>query len=198
MMGLFTIQPPSWALARGGAKKGALGALGMGALLGIVAAPCVGPAVAALLAYVGARQDPLLGFALFFALSLGLGLPYLLLGALGGAARAALPRSGAWMVKAKKIFALPILAAALYFAWTAWNTARAAPLATSAAWPHATLASLDTARAGQRAVVLDFRADWCLPCRKMEHEIFAREDVKQAARASKIELLQVDLTRAGS
>jgi thiol:disulfide interchange protein DsbD len=46
----------------------------MGALLGIVAAPCVGPVVAALLLYVGEQRSPQLGFVLFFALSLGFGI----------------------------------------------------------------------------------------------------------------------------
>ncbi|HEX8551870.1 MAG TPA: cytochrome c biogenesis protein CcdA [Abditibacteriaceae bacterium] len=195
MAGLFTIQPPSWALQRSGGKKGGWGALGMGALLGIVAAPCVGPAVAALLAYVGAKQNPVLGFALFFSLSLGLGLPYLLLGALGGSLKS-LPRSGVWLVKAKKFFAVPILAAAAYFAWSAWNAAQLSSATTKGAWPHATQVKLEEARAAKRAVVLDYRADWCIPCRKMEHEIFARADVKQAAREANIELLQVDLTRS--
>ncbi len=215
MMGLFTIQPPQFLMSRSGAKKGALGALGMGALLGIVAAPCVGPVVAALLTYVGAKADPLLGFALFFALSLGLGLPYLLLGVFSGSVKA-LPKSGMWLERSKKIFAVPLLVAALYYGYSAVKLASSptqaqaseqvtlaaggsdekGPIQTEKPWPPATSAAIDAARRAGRPVVLDFRADWCLPCLKMEREIFSRPDVLRAADG--VTLLQVDLTRAGS
>jgi thiol:disulfide interchange protein DsbD len=46
---------------------------------------------------VAAKADPYLGFALFFTLSLGLGLPYLLLGFFSGEIQK-LPKSGVWMV----------------------------------------------------------------------------------------------------
>jgi len=198
MFGLFTIQPPQFLMQRSGAKKGGLGALGMGALLGVVAAPCVGPVVAALLTYVGTKGDALLGFSLFFALSLGLGLPYLFLGLLGGTIKS-LPRSGAWLERSKKIFAVPLLLAALFYGYTAVRAATIPAVDNSSAskhWPNATQIALQKAHATKQPVVLDFRADWCLPCLKIEREVFAQDDVKIAAK--NVQLLQVDLTRAGS
>ncbi len=206
MFGLFTLNPPRWAMSQAGAKKGALGALGMGALLGVVAAPCVGPVVAALLTYVGVRHDVLLGFSLFFVLSLGLGLPYLLLGTFSGSAKS-LPRAGAWMEKSKKIFAVPLVLAALYYAVLAVKSVpsnstqavaaeQSTPGQPNEAWPPATLAALEQAQSQGRPVVLDFRADWCLPCLKMEREIFRHPSTRQAALQNNVLLLQVDLTKA--
>jgi thiol:disulfide interchange protein DsbD len=180
MFGVFTIQPPSFILQKSGAKRGALGALAMGALLGFVAAPCVGPVVVALLTYVGTRANPLLGFILFFVLSLGLGLPYLLLGMFSGAIKA-LPKSGAWLERLKKIFAVPLVLAAIYYAFIAFNafsTTRAA--STTHHWPDATAQLLEDARRENKPVVLDFRADWCLPCLQLEREIFSRPEVLAA------------------
>jgi thiol:disulfide interchange protein DsbD len=225
MMGVFTIQPPRFLMARSGAKKGAAGALAMGALLGIVAAPCVGPVVAALLLYVGEQGSPQLGFVLFFALSLGLGLPYLLLGTFSGAIKS-LPKSGMWLERSKKIFAIPLLLAALYYGYSALKPTAsqaatvattttttmdatsqttgatsiattndtAKPAATGKEWANATANALTAARLAERPVVLDFRADWCLPCLELEREVFSRPDVLNAARGTT--LLKVDLTDA--
>jgi thiol:disulfide interchange protein DsbD len=203
MLGVFTIQPPQFLMARSGAKKGAWGALGMGALLGIVAAPCVGPIVAALLTYVGAKaaelgraQGALFGFAMFFTLALGLGLPYLLLGTFSGSIKS-LPKSGPWLERLKKIFAVPLLIAAVYYAYLAVKPTSAAQAAQSAGhWPAATLAKLEAAKKQGKPAVLDFRADWCLPCLKMEKEIFSKSEVLKYR--DNVELLQVDLTRATS
>lgn len=190
MLGAFTIQPPRFLLARSGAKKGAAGALAMGALLGIVAAPCVGPVVAALLLYVGEQRSPQLGFVLFFALSLGLGLPYLLLGTFSGAIKS-LPKSGMWLERSKKIFAIPLLLAALYYGYAA---AKPAHSQQQTQWANATSAMLEDARRAGRPVVLDFRADWCLPCLELEREVFSKPDVLEAA--SGTTLLKVDLTHS--
>jgi thiol:disulfide interchange protein DsbD len=194
MFGVFTIQPPSFILQKSGAKRGALGALAMGALLGFVAAPCVGPVVVALLTYVGTRANPFLGFVLFFVLSLGLGLPYLLLGMFSGAIKA-LPKSGAWLERLKKIFAVPLVLAAIYYAFIAFNafsTTRAA--STARHWPDATTQLLENARRVNKPVVLDFRADWCLPCLQLERTIFSKPEVLAAQKD--VALLRVDLTRA--
>ncbi len=146
MFGLFVINPPRFVLQQNSAKKGVLGALAMGALLGIVAAPCVGPVVAALLVYVGAKANVLLGFLLFFVLSLGLGLPYLILGTVSGSIKS-LPRSGAWMEKLKKVFAVLLVFAALYYGYLAYNGFRpktVAPMGTEH-WSAATVAAVNQA-----------------------------------------------------
>ena len=118
MFGYYDIQMPTALMQKAGARKGFAGAYAMGLLVGVVAAPCVGPVVLGLLAFVAATQDALLGFLFFFVLSLGLGLPFLFLAAFSGRI-AALPRAGAWMEGVKKIFGWILLAMAAYFLRTA-------------------------------------------------------------------------------
>ncbi len=94
--------------------SGLLGAFVMGLTMGIVAAPCIGPFVLALLVHVGTKGSAAYGFLLFFVLALGLGLPYLVLGTFSGALKT-LPRSGVWMVTVRKVFGLVLIGMALYF-----------------------------------------------------------------------------------
>jgi thiol:disulfide interchange protein DsbD len=99
----------------GQSGDGALGAFFMGATMGVVGAPCIGPIVAALLLYVGAQQSAPLGVALFFTLGLGLGLPYIGLALVAGRLRR-LPRGGAWLGWMEWLFGFVLLCLALYFA----------------------------------------------------------------------------------
>jgi thioredoxin:protein disulfide reductase len=94
--------------------SGMLGALVMGLTMGIVAAPCIGPFVVALLVEVGRRGDPFFGFLLFFVLALGLGFPFLILGTFSGSIKT-MPRSGMWMVTVRKVFGVILIGVALYF-----------------------------------------------------------------------------------
>jgi thiol:disulfide interchange protein DsbD len=86
----------------------------MGLTVGIVAAPCIGPAILALFTYVAAQGSVPLGFSVFFVFALGLGFPFLLLASVSGAV-SRLPRSGEWMVWVKHFFGFLLLAMALYF-----------------------------------------------------------------------------------
>ena len=116
MFGVYEIQAPSWILNRiaSTSTQGWLGALGMGLVFGIVAAPCVDPFSIGLLTFVAAKANPYLGFVMFFTLSLGLGFPYVWLGFFSNEIQR-LPKSGMWMVWVKKVFGLILLGMPLYF-----------------------------------------------------------------------------------
>jgi uncharacterized protein YyaL (SSP411 family)/cytochrome c biogenesis protein CcdA len=114
MFGLFELSLPGALTRLGTGRAGALGALLMGLTLGLVAAPCIGPFIVTLLAFVGASGSAWLGFWLFFVLALGMGLPFLVLGTFSGML-ATLPRSGVWLIYAKKVMGVGLLAVALYF-----------------------------------------------------------------------------------
>jgi thiol:disulfide interchange protein DsbD len=237
MFGLYDIRIPTGMMQKAGARAGAAGAYAMGLLVGIVAAPCIGPVVLALLAFVAARGQAAFGFLIFFVLSLGLGLPYLFLGAFSGSL-SRLPRAGEWMEGVKKIFGWLLIAMAAYFLRTVlpapfgpWllpaalavsaillalgrNALGKAPRLVAAilflaaglffiprspvpsaapAWrPYS---AQETARAGRPAVI-DFSADWCLPCRELDEKTFSDPHVREAL--SRRALFKADLTRANS
>jgi thiol:disulfide interchange protein DsbD len=86
-----------------------------GALAVIVASPCVGPFLGAALA-TAFLVPPLQAALLFLAMGLGLAAPALVL-AWVPAARARMPRPGAWMETVRRWMALPLFAAALWLAW---------------------------------------------------------------------------------
>lgn len=115
MFGLWEFRVPGWAQRASGGRAGVVGALLMGLLMGFVAAPCIGPFVLGLLTFVGQKGDPVFGFLAFFVLSLGLGLPYLILGTFTGAVNR-LPQAGMWMVGVRRVFGVLLVAMAAYFA----------------------------------------------------------------------------------
>ncbi len=91
--------------------QGPLGAFLMGLVAGLIAAPCTGPVLAALLTYVATTKNLLVGGSLLFVYSVGLGTPFFLLGTFS----VALPKSGPWMDAVKSVFGILLLGTALYF-----------------------------------------------------------------------------------
>jgi thiol:disulfide interchange protein DsbD len=114
MFGVWEFRVPAGLAGRVSGRAGFAGALFMGLLVGFVAAPCIGPVVVALLAVVSQLGHPGMGFGIFFALALGLGTPYLLLGVFSGLIQR-LPRSGEWMNAVKHIFGLILFGMAVYY-----------------------------------------------------------------------------------
>lgn len=82
----------------------------MGAISSLVVSPCVSAPLAGILVYISMTGDVALGGMSLFSLSLGMGVPLLLVGA-GGAHF--LPRSGPWLNVIKQFFAWLLLALAI-------------------------------------------------------------------------------------
>ncbi len=97
-----------------GRSGGLAGAFAMGAASGLVAAPCGAPVMAAVLTWVGTTKSATLGFLYLFDFSLGMCALLIVVGTFSGAL-ARLPRSGAWMIWVKRLFALVMLGAAEYY-----------------------------------------------------------------------------------
>lgn len=91
-----------------------LGVLTMGAVSGLVSAPCTGPVLSAILVLIGQTQDPLYGVALMVFFSLGFGFPYLFLGIFAHNLRR-LPRAGRLLELVKVVFAALLFGLALYY-----------------------------------------------------------------------------------
>jgi thiol:disulfide interchange protein DsbD len=87
------------------------GAFLIGAVSGLIAAPCTGPVLTGILLWIGKTKSASLGAAALFAFSLGLGLPFWLVGTFA----VSLPKGGSWMVAVKSIFGIILCVAALYF-----------------------------------------------------------------------------------
>ncbi len=83
----------------------------MGFLSALIVGPCVAPPLAGALIYIGQTGDAILGGTALFIMSLGLGMPLLLVGA--GAGKY-MPKPGGWMDSVSKIFGVVMLALAVY------------------------------------------------------------------------------------
>lgn len=115
MAGLFDIPVPSKLSARlqGRHSSEWIGALLIGGVSGLVAAPCVGPVLIAMLSWISQTGNVFLGFWLTFVFSLGMGIIFILAGTFSGVL-AALPRGGRWMEKIKHFFAFLLMAGGIY------------------------------------------------------------------------------------
>ncbi len=116
LAGLFSITVPSWitAKASGGHKSEYLGAMIVGGVSAVIAAPCVGPVLIALLSWISQSGNVFLGFWLTFVFSLGMSVIFILAGTFSGAI-ASLPRGGGWMSAVKYFFAALLIAGGIFF-----------------------------------------------------------------------------------
>ena len=113
MFGAFEFMLPS-ALTNRLAQVGGVGYGGaflVGLVSGLVAAPCTGPVLTGILLWIGKTRSAGLGALVLFTFSLGLGIPFWLVGTFA----VRLPRGGRWMLWTKSIFGIVLCVLALYF-----------------------------------------------------------------------------------
>jgi len=117
MFGYFEIKLPNSLQAKlnkttdGKEKQGIAGIAIMGFLSALIVGPCVAPPLAGALVYIGQTGDAVLGGIALFVMSLGMGVPLLLIGL--GAGKF-MPKPGGWMESITKIFGIVMLGVAIW------------------------------------------------------------------------------------
>ena len=233
----------------------------MGGLSALIVGPCIAAPLAGVLIYIGLSGDAWLGGFSLFMMSLGMGLPLLVIGTSAGRL---LPRVGPWMTTIKAVFGVLLLGMAIWMLerilpgpvtlllWAALlfgsavnmgALARLEPEAsgwqklwkagglvlliygailiigaaaggddifqplkglrnssatnehvsfTAVKGPASLKAAISNATRRDQVVMLDFYADWCIDCKKLEKATFTNPNVIQAL--SNVQLLQADVT----
>lgn len=241
MFGVYNFQIPPWLIQKlgSGRRIGFVGIYLSGLLVGIFAAPCIGPPIVAMLTFAGTRGDVWFAFWIFFAMSLGLGLPYLILGTYSRLIQK-LPKSGTWMVWVERLFGVVLLSVAAFYLTIAIYPSflhllpmvcillggiylgfldptgktsagfvtfkRLAGLAaillsfflfygtpkTTVVWETYTPEKLTLAQESKKPVILDFYADWCIPCHELDQ--FTYSDPKVQSALNDFVKIKIDLT----
>lgn len=117
MFGYFEIKLPQSIQTKlnkttdGREKQGLVGIAIMGFLSALIVGPCVAPPLAGALVYIGQTGDAVLGGMALFVMSLGMGVPLLLIGL--GAGKF-MPKPGGWMESITKIFGIVMLGVAIW------------------------------------------------------------------------------------
>ncbi len=88
-----------------------IGVFVMGVISALIVSPCVAAPLAGALLYISQTRDVVLGGVALFALSIGMGVPLLLIGASAGHV---LPKAGGWMTAVRNLFGVIMLAVAIF------------------------------------------------------------------------------------
>ncbi|MFA5455186.1 MAG: protein-disulfide reductase DsbD [Sulfurimonas sp.] len=92
-------------------RSGYTGVAIMGFLSALIVGPCVAAPLAGALVYIGQTGDAVLGGAALFAMSIGMGIPLILVGVSAGRF---MPRPGVWMTMVSAIFGVMMLGVAIW------------------------------------------------------------------------------------
>ncbi len=123
MFGLYELKLPDKFVSKvsqtGQGKGGFVGVAIMGFLSALIVGPCVAAPLAGALVYIGQTGDAVLGAIALFSMSMGMGLPLILVGVSAGKF---MPKPGPWMTLVNVTFGLIMLGVAI------WMLAKIAPV----------------------------------------------------------------------
>ncbi len=114
MFGFYELKLPDAIVSRvsqNSNKSGFIGVAIMGFLSALIVGPCVAAPLAGALVYIGQTGDAFLGAIALFSMSIGMGLPLILVGVSAGKF---MPRPGAWMTMVNAIFGVLMLGVAIW------------------------------------------------------------------------------------
>ena len=199
MFDVFQLQLPSaltqWVSRTTQTKNRYWAALSMGAISALIASPCVTAPLVGIIGYIVQTGNTAFGALALCLLAYGMGVPLLLLGA---GFHQFVPKSGAWMLRVKRLIGLLMVVTAVWVAqplWGKyWHQLTVNPSATQTFQPIANLAQLNQAIAqSDKPVLIDLYADWCRSCIEMEQKTFTDPQVQ--AQLAKMTLLRLDMSQ---
>lgn len=182
MLGVFQFQLPSaWQNKVVKVQpKGHMKSYFSGLTIGLLAFACVGPFILPILTFVSASKDLALGMALMVSYSLGMSILFVV----------AAFFSSAWMRHfgqkshaLKRVVGFFMLIFALYFGWVFVSThvlPKEITQKQDGFFQTDYKAALAQAEATKRGVLVDFYADWCLPCKQWDLQVWSKKDVQEA------------------
>ena len=115
LLGVFEIPQPGGLRVGFSNQPSALGSMGLGMLTVVLATPCTAPFMGTALGF-GLTESPVIGFAIFTGLGLGLAAPFLVLPHIKALHRL-LPRPGPWMQLLQQVLGFVLLATVLWLFW---------------------------------------------------------------------------------
>ena len=114
MFGYYELKLPDSIVAKvsaTGNRGGYVGVAIMGFLSALIVGPCVAAPLAGALVYIGQTGDAVLGGMALFAMSIGMGLPLIIVGVSAGRF---MPKPGIWMTMVTAIFGVMMLGVAIW------------------------------------------------------------------------------------
>ncbi len=173
--------------------SGYVGSFLAGLTLGFIASPCVGPLMGPLLLLVAQGQSLWWGAMLLFIYGLGMGMIFLIGGTFYSSFGSKI-RGGNYTQIIQKILAVFILLPAIYYGSILYSQFRG--ISDSKGWKHSLSEGFEIAKKENKPILIDFYADWCLPCLEIDRKTFHHPKVEEELQ--KIVPIKIDCTLESS
>ncbi len=195
MLDVIRIPIPAFLSRIGGAGRiggrGLYGDFAAGFLATLLATPCSAPFVGTALTF-GFTAPLSTMMVIFFAMGLGLAMPWLLIAAMPQLARV-LPRPGAWLIRVKQVLSLGLFATAIWLLSILASPYTAAWSADEG-WMKWQAAEVSRIVDDGNVVFVDVTADWCLTCKANKALVLNTDAVADAIEDGGVLLMTADWT----
>ena len=160
----------------------------------LIASPCTGPFLGAVLGYT-LMQSPSLYFIIFFSLGLGYALPFTLLEIYPEIFAKIMPKSGKWTVRVKYILSIPIIFTCLWLSWVLFSQLNISDKSNkNKIFNHYDKQEISKLLNNRKPVFIEFTAKWCLTCLLNEKNVLDTTDFASLTQQNDITVFRADWT----